>query len=392
MDQDEVRGPLALYRQRLEAGELSPDPDQERAVEALDRLAARLADYRPAAPSKGFLSRLRGRADGAETPRGLYLWGGVGRGKSMVMDLFFEASSVERKRRAHFHEFMIDVHERLHRRRQEQAKEEEPLIPLAAALADQAWLLCFDEFHVSNIVDAMILGRLFDHLFKNGVVVVATSNWQPERLYENGLQRDRFEPFIGLLKEQVDVVALDGDRDYRLDRLRGMDVYHQPLGEEAERALAEAFAYLTDGETPVSESIEVGSRKITVPKAAKRVAWFAFDDLCSRALGAADYLALARAYQTLIVENIPRLTPDMRNEARRFMTLVDAIYEQGMHLVCSAAVPPAELYQTGDGAFEFQRTASRLIEMQSADYVEKAKARALAPRPIEPYALTSDLI
>ncbi len=380
----------AEYRSLLAAAELDPDPDQERAIRELARLQGDLEGYRPPAPPKRSLFGRRTVAPAAPPP-GVYLHGGVGRGKSMLMDLFHRTASVPKKRRVHFHDFMLDVHARLHERRRTHPREGEPLVPLAEALAAEAWLLCFDEFHVSNIADAMILGRLFDQLFERGVVVVATSNWAPDDLYAGGLQRQLFVPFIERLKRQVVVLPLEGSRDYRLDRLRGRKVYFHPLGPAADAALAEVFADLTDGDEGEAAAIAVGGRTLAVPRQAKGVAWFHFDQLCARALGAADYLSLATHYHTLLLDNVPMLTPDKRNEARRFVTLVDALYERGMHLVCAAEAPPERLYPEGDGAFEFQRTVSRLMEMQSKDYVERARERAAHPGPFEPFALTSDL-
>ncbi len=380
----------AEYRSLLDAALIDPDPEQARAIAAFTRLQRDLEGYAPPAPPRRGLFGLRS-APAAEPPKGIYLHGGVGRGKSMLMDLFFRASPIGSKRRAHFHDFMLDVHARLHDRRKSHPREGDPLVPLAEALAAEAWLLCFDEFHVSDIADAMILGRLFDNLFARGVVVVATSNWAPDDLYAGGLQRQLFVPFIERLKRQVVVLPLAGERDYRLDRLRDRQVYFHPLGPAADTALGEVFADLTDGDPGSEGSLKVGGRTLVVPRQAKGVAWFHFDALCARALGAADYLALAARYHTLILDNVPMLTPDKRNEARRFVTLVDALYERGMHLVCAAEAPPELLYPTGDGAFEFQRTVSRLTEMQSKDYVERARERAAHPGPFAPFALTSDL-
>ncbi|MEO1090311.1 MAG: cell division protein ZapE [Pseudomonadota bacterium] len=378
------------YRALIEAAAIVHDPEQERAVTALNRLYEELEGYRPEPAARRGLFGKRPALSGPG-PHGVYLHGGVGRGKSMLMDLFHQTVSVERKRRAHFHDFMLDVHARLHARRQSHPREGEPIKPLADVLAADAWLLCFDEFHVTNIADAMILGRLFDALFERGVVVVATSNWAPDRLYEGGLQRPLFLPFIARLKERMAVVSLEGERDYRLDRVREFGVYHAPLGPHATQALQATFDALTEGDDVGPTVVEVGSRRLAVPRASFGVAWFAFEDLCEEALGAADYLALADRFHTLVLEDVPRLTPDKRNEARRFVTLVDALYERGMHLVCSADGAPDELYPDGEGAFEFQRTVSRLMEMQSADYVEKARERARNAGPFEPFALTSDL-
>jgi cell division protein ZapE len=289
----------------------------------------------------------------------------------MLMDLFFETAPVEKKRRVHFHEFMLEVHDRLHRHRQEAAGEGDDVAVLADVIAGDATLLCFDEFQVTNIADAMLLGRLFAALFDLGVVVVATSNVAPDELYAGGLQRERFLPFIDLLKERLDILALDGLMDYRLARLQGMRVYHQPLDAAASAALDEAFAQLTDGAAGEPATLTVQGRRLAVPRAAKGVARFRFADLCERPLGAADYIAIATHFHTVVLAEIPQMSRAQRNEARRFMTLIDALYEHKVNLVCSAAAAPDALYAEGDGAFEFRRTASRLMEMQSRDYLAR---------------------
>ena len=318
--------------------------------------------------------------------------GGVGRGKSMLMDLFFDDVQVPKKRRAHFHEFMLDVQRRLHALR-EAGGGADPLRTLAGDLAGESPLLCFDEFHIVNIADAMILGRLFEGLFEAGVVVVATSNWPPDRLYENGLNRDRFTPFIDLLKSRVEIVPLDGPTDYRLGRLAGLPVFFAPLGEASDAAIERVFKALHGSRPEAPEAIAVGGRTLHAPRAAGPVALFAFKDLCERPLGAADYLALTDRFDALVLKGVPRLTPDLRNEARRFMTLVDACYERRLLLFLSADAPPEDLYATGEGAFEFQRTVSRLEEMQSEDYRRTARERRQVALPdFEPYALTSDLM
>jgi cell division protein ZapE len=388
--------PLERYRSLVASGELRLDPHQEAAAARLDRLARELeAEPRPAPPASGFLARLglgRDFAQVPEPPKGIYLHGAVGRGKSMVMDLFAAAAHGVRHRRVHFHEFMLEVQHRLHALRAT-GPHEDPLQVLAADIAKEQRLLCFDEFHVVDIADAMILGRLFEGLFERGLVMVATSNWPPDRLYENGLNRDRFLPFVELLKTKVDVVALDGPTDYRLERLRDLAVYYYPLGQAADAALDAAFSALTDGALPGPVDIAVGSRKLHVPCAAARVARFDFADLCNRPLGAADYLSLTEHYHTLFLEAVPVLVPNRRNEARRFMTLVDALYERRMMLFVSAAAPAQALYPAGDGAFEFRRTVSRLLEMQSHAWLEACRQRRPdeLPKTFAPYALTSDL-
>ena len=356
-------GPEALYRERCEAGAIRPDPAQAHAVEHLEALHRALAGYAPA--PRGWLGRFVGGASSA--PKGLYLWGPVGRGKSMLMDLFFAAAPVTRKRRVHFHAFMLDVHNRIERERR--ARSRQPILRVAAALAEEASLLCFDEFQVNDIADAMILERLFRALFDAGTVVVATSNRHPERLYESGLQRDRFLPFIALLQQRLEVVALDSGRDYRLARMIGKSVYFQPLGDKAHRAIAAAFADLSDGMPATHETLTVMARSLEVPRTAGNVAWFTFDELCARPLSAVDYLALAERFAAILIEGIPRLGPRQRNEAQRFHILIDTLYEARTLLVASAEAPPQEIYVEGDGSFEFQRTVSRLMEMQSEDYV-----------------------
>ena len=364
-------GPLALYRGRRRAGQLAADPAQELAAEKLQSLHHALVHYQPASGPAGWRERLGLARRRDEAPQGLYIFGGVGRGKSMLMDLFYASVPIEKKRRVHFHEFMLEVHDRLHRQRQDRALDGDPLAPLAADIAAESWLLCFDEFHVSNIADAMLLGRLFVALLDLGVVVVTTSNTPPDDLYQGGLQRERFVPFIDLLKERLDVLELDGVIDYRRDRIKGMTVYHQPLGTSADAALAEAFAQLTDGATGVATTLAVQGRQLTVPQAAKGVARFGFAELCERALGAADYIAIATHFHTVIIAGIPLMTPEQRNEARRFMTLIDALYEHKTNLICAAAEAPDKLYVRGDGVREFKRTASRLIEMQSLAYLAR---------------------
>lgn len=377
-------GPLAVWREKCRSGEIEHDPAQELAAEKLQSLHNALRDYSPAAGGWGASWKERfglGRRT-EEPPQGLYIYGDVGRGKSFIMELFYETAPVEKKRRVHFHAFMLEVHERLHRHRAEGKtaaggkgkKRVDDLLPgLGRAIASETWLLCFDEFHVTNIADAMILGRLFQALFDRGVVVVTTSNWAPVDLYKDGLQRELFLPFIELIREKLDILQLEAAKDYRLARLMGMQVYYLPLGPAADKALDTAFARLTDDAGGAPVTLTVQGRNVTTKKAAHGVARFTFDELCGRALGPADYLAIADRFHTVILKDIPRLGEDERNEAKRFNTLIDALYENHVNLICSAEAAPQDLHKQGTHAFEFQRTASRLMEMQSAEYTEEGQ-------------------
>lgn len=377
--QNGAKNPIDAYRGLVDDGLVKPDSAQQQAAQLLQRLHDRLVGYRPKPPPSGWRARLLGETK-VEAPTGLYIHGGVGRGKSMLMDLFFSTAPVTAKRRVHFNAFMVEIHDRLHRWRQSVSSDfdrkrgrhvNDPIPPLASDLAAQAWLLCFDEFHVVDIADAMILGRLFSALFDEGVVVVTTSNWAPDDLYKDGLQRDRFLPFIDLLKDRLDVFHLDSGVDYRLQRIMGAKTYHYPLGPDADAALARLFDDLTDGAVAEPRHLSVKGRQVTVPKAAAGVAWASFDELCGRPLGAADYLALAETFDTVFLTGVPCVTERKRNEAKRFIILVDTLYESRTRLILSAEAAPQKLYGAESHKLEFDRTVSRLIEMQSKDYLAR---------------------
>ncbi len=362
-----LQTPLKLYKQRLKNEELRPDPEQEKAVMALDVLHGAIVDDAPKKSSWKFWEKEE------PPPQGVYMHGGVGRGKSMLMDLFYECIPDDiKKERVHFHEFMIRTHDYFHSRREMDDFSEgvDGLLPSYAALiAQKSKVLCFDEFHVTDVADAMILGRLFTALFGRGVIVVTTSNWEPDRLYEGGLQRDRFLPFIALLKNRMDIVHLDSETDYRAQAIQQEGSYFFPLGALTTRRADHLFDELTDQAAAGRDYIKVKGRVIKVRTAAGGAARFTFAQLCESPHGAEDYLAIAAKYPVVFLEKVPKLGYDRRNEAKRLMTLIDALYESKTKLIITADAPPDKLYHGDDHAFEFERTVSRLLEMQSAGYL-----------------------
>ena len=364
------------------AGDLQPDPLQAIMALRFDRLLEAIQAQRPARKSSalGWLFASR-KPEKSVVPRGLYIHGGVGRGKTMLMDLFFSLVPIKRKRRAHFHEFMADVHDRIHKHRQKlkngETKQADPVPPVAESLIEEARLLCFDEFSVTDIADAMILSRLFGELFSRGCILVATSNVEPDNLYRDGLNRGLFLPFVDLLKTHVDIVALDSETDYRLEKDAGLPVFRHPLGGEADEAMERAWRRETAGRDVQPATIAFRGRKIAVPAAAGSAARFSFADLCEKPHGAADYLAILKHYDTIFLDHIPHLGPDRRNETKRFINLVDTIYDHGARLFASAAAAPEGLLvaKKGTEGFEFDRTVSRLIEIRSVEYADSHRRR-----------------
>ena len=356
--------PVERYRALVAEKKLTGDPAQERVSAALEMLATQLESYTPGRKSLfGF-----GRA--APPPRGLYIHGPVGRGKSMLMDLFYENIDFAPKRRVHFHDFMADVHASVKRWREKDPGNE--IARTAADIRASAALLCFDEFQVLDIADAMILARLFEALFESGIVVVATSNRHPRALYENGINRQLFLPAIALIESRMEVMCLDGPIDYRLARLERGRVYFTPLNADATAALDEVWHGLTGVTQGAPAELEVMGRKLAVREQARGAARFTFGDLCIQPLGPQDFLAIADTFHAVVVKDVPRLSPDKRNEAKRFVTMIDALYERSVKFICTAAATPHELYPAGDGAFEFERTASRLVEMQTPEYLGRS--------------------
>ena len=365
------------YMAMVEQDHISLDPAQIPTLRELQRLLHEIASYSPqkqAPKQQSFVKKLFSpTADEpiVKQPQGLYIYGDVGRGKSMLMDLFFDYCEHPKKRRVHFHAFMLEVHGFMHQWRE--GNEGDPIAPLSQRISESATLLCFDEFHVTDIADAMILSRLFEALYEAGTIVVATSNRHPDDLYKNGLQRQRFLPFIELIKERNAVLELAAEKDYRLVHMRALETtYYTPLGTDATAFIKQSFEELTQQTEMESATLIVNAREIHLPAAHGDIAMAGFSDLCERPLGTADYLKIACDFGFMIVYDIPRLTIDKLNEAKRFVTLIDALYEHKVKLICTAETPPDQLYTEGKGAFEFERTVSRLIEMQTERYWKDA--------------------
>ncbi len=358
---------LEHYLSLVASGDLAYDAHQKRAARVLDRLARNLAS-----PGRGgLIDRVLGRR--RPSARGLWLHGGVGTGKSMLMDLFFENVRSRKKQRHHFHAFMREVHGAIQERHRSSGDASDTIRFAARAMVGETDLLCLDEFHVTDIADAMILGRLFRQFLDLGTVMVATSNEHPRELYPGGINRQLFSPFIDTLEKELDIIEVDAERDYRLAFLAGTGTYMSSHDDKASSRLDEAFHHLAGDADVAPLDIPLQGRVLHVPRQARHVARFSFNELCGRPLAAPDYLALASAFHTVIIDGIPVMNPAMRNEARRFIILIDILYEQGVGLLCSAAAPPEGLYAEGDGSLEFRRTASRLMEMQSAEYLESRR-------------------
>jgi cell division protein ZapE len=353
---------LTRYQARISAAEVAADPAQLTVIGQLDRLAAALQDWKP--PGQGFLSKWFGSSD---TPRGLYIHGGVGRGKTMLMDLFFDTVTFAPKRRLHFHQFMSETHDLINEARH--TVDGDPIPYVAAAIARRAQLLCFDELHVTDIADASILGRLLKKLFEAHVIVVATSNVPPDGLYKNGLQRQSFLEAIALIEQRMQVTELVAAKDYRLDKLAGQPLYFTPVGDSSRQHLRAAFQRLTGVTAGQPVILDVKGRPVNINEAAAGVAYVTFAQLCETPLGALDYLAISHNFHTVIMDGIPVLTPAERNAARRFVNLIDTLYDARVCLIAAAAAEPDQLYASGDGAFLFERTASRLTEMRTDGYL-----------------------
>lgn len=367
--------PFERYQHNLASGKIDPDPLQETAALSLTRLYHEALEYEET--RKGWRQKFKFIPSRRMPPRGIYIHGPVGRGKSMLMDIFYDSIPLGiKKRRVHFHQFMIEVHDYIHSRRSDYGIIEDmdaALPSLALVISNRSRILCFDEFHVTDVADAMLLSRLFTAMLDQGITLVITSNWPPDELYQGGLQRDRFIPFINLIKARMEIVTVDSPIDYRARKLKEMSVYFSPLGAETTGRADDLFLSLIEGVESLPDLIEVKGRTIQVPVSAKGVARFSFSQLCERPLGAEDYLAIAKRYHTVFLEHVPKLGYDRRNEAKRLMTLVDILYDNGRNLVITAEDWPQKLYTGHDHAFEFQRTISRLLEMQSETYLNRPR-------------------
>tara|TARA_R110002020_G_scaffold59673_13_gene162556 strand:- start:2921 stop:4093 length:1173 start_codon:yes stop_codon:yes gene_type:complete len=370
----------SAYESRVASGEFSHDAEQVKLARRLDTLLDELSSKRLATKSSALGWMFARRQKSNKPPRGIYVFGEVGRGKTMLMDMFFELVPARRKRRAHFHDFMADAHARIHAHRQKlkngETKETDPVPPVAEQLIGEAWVLCFDEFSVTDIADAMLLSRLFEQLFKRGCVLVATSNVEPGQLYRDGLNRQLFLPFIALLKDHVDVIDLDARTDYRMETTTRLPVYHRLGQGESDDLMDLAWKQVTAGKLAAPDHIRVRGREVGVPQAGAGAARFSFADLCEAPLGAADYAAISKRYHTVFVEGVPVMSQAQRNAAKRFIILIDTLYDRKNRLFISAEADPDGLYlgSSGTESFEFARTASRLNEMQSAAYLEASRA------------------
>lgn len=376
-----AKGPVHTFRSLVATGELNDDSAQRFAVEKLQLLHSRLLGYnasKPAIAGFGFFGWGRERITQSEV-KGLYLYGGVGRGKSMLMDLFYYTAEVEKKRRVHFHEFMQEVHDGIHEARKKYEKD--PIDPVAKAIAGEAHLLCFDEMQIVDITDAMIVGRLFEKLFARGVVIVATSNRHPDELYKDGLNRHLFLPFIEMIKDRLEVYHLASEMDHRLNGQKAPELYHTPLDDISIREMDKAWDTMTDGKG-VPLTLVVKGRDVVIPSYFDGAGRFTFAELCETPLGAVDYLAIAKKVDVLLLDDIPKMSKEKGNEAKRFILLIDTLYEAKVRLICSAATVPDRLYQEGRGAWQFKRTTSRLEEMQTADWGRIQESPALGAQSV----------
>lgn len=377
MTHAEMSTVAACYKLKVESGDIQADAAQRPVIAGLDRVLSYVSTKRVSRKSSALGWLFARQQTQSQNIKGLYIHGSVGRGKTMLMDMFFSLVPAKRKRRMHFNDFMADVHHRINAHRERfkagETRQKDPMPPVASDIYEEAWVLCFDEFSVTDIADAMILSRLFEQLFAKGCILIATSNVEPRNLYKDGLNRSLFLPFIDLLGEHVDVLDLDSDTDYRMIKTEQLPVYVTPLGDHTDAVMDAAFKQLTDGkQISHKRVIEVKGRQIKVPVSAGSVARFTFDDLCAKPLGASDYMAISDQFSTLMIDHVPQLGPHKRNEAKRFITLIDTLYDRKKRLFMSAAKPSDDLYEGSSGTegFEFARTSSRLFEMQSKDYLE----------------------